>query len=810
MIKNPGVTLVAVISIALGIAANTSVFTMVNAVLFKPMPVKNPDQLVALYTLRPESQYPGGFSYPLYVDYRDNNEVFDEIFGHYSYPISMKMGTGQAELIWGELVTGNYFSGLGLETSAGRFFTPEEDKVEGANPLAVISHQFWVKRFNSSPNAIGQVVKFNGHDFTIIGVAAKGFSGTRLFGFIPDVWMPLTMHAQLIRNDATRFQNRGNQWLNVNGRLKPGVTIEQATAAMNTYASQLAEEYPQTDSNMTIGMVEGGVKTQPVISTMGFIPIVSALLMLAVGLVLLIACANVANLMLARASSRRREIAIRLAIGASRFRLIRQLLTESIMVSLIGGSIGLLLTLWLSEVIKLAVPQLDFATVDTEYDFSLDHRILGFTLLASIITGIIFGLLPAMQASKPDLVPVLKGESQAITFKLRRLNLRSLLVVSQIALSLILMIGAGLCIKSMNNASEMNPGFDTDKILMASVDLDLQGYDQAKGINFYKQIQNRLKSLSGVESASIAYPLPLDESTSGTAITIEGRVPGTENERLGVMYSVVGPDYFETMNTPIVQGRAFTEFDDSNAPLVAIVNETMARHYWPGEDPIGKRLQLGRKNSPYVQIVGIAKDGKYISMGESQTDYMFIPFLQNYGGRMRLVARTSGNPENLVAGIRAEVRALDSELPVFGVKTIPQYLYRVLSGPKTIAALVSVLGLLALLLAMVGLYSVMSYTVAQRTQEIGIRMALGAGSREVLALVVKQGILLALIGVAIGLAGAFALTRFMSSVLYGVSTTDFTTFAITSVLLTVVALGASYLPARRATRVDPMVALRYQ
>ncbi|HTG14411.1 MAG TPA: ABC transporter permease, partial [Blastocatellia bacterium] len=412
-LKAPGFTLIAVLSIALGIAANTSIFTLVNAVLFKPMPVPHPEQLVALYTTEPNSRYPGEFSYPDYRDYRDHNEVFSELFVHYGTPVSMKNSGDKAELIWGELVTGNYFTGLGVTPAAGRVFSPDDDRAEGGNPVTILSHSFWQRRFGGDPNIVGKAVRLNGHDFTVIGVARQGFSGTRFVGFIPDVWVPLTMHTQIVADSKGWLENRGGQSFNVNGRLKPGVTIEQATAAMNTYAQQLAEAYPKTNANISIGMVPGGSKTQPALTLLGYIPIVAGLMMGIVGLVLLIACANVANLLLARASVRRREIAIRLALGAGRRRLVRQLLTESVLLSLIGGGLGLLLAQWFNALVPLANPQLDFATIDFSYDLALNQRVLGFTLLLSALTGVIFGLLPALQASRTDLVTTLKGEGPA-------------------------------------------------------------------------------------------------------------------------------------------------------------------------------------------------------------------------------------------------------------------------------------------------------------------------------------------------------------------------------------------------------------
>jgi predicted permease len=809
-IKAPGFTLIAVLSIALGIAANTSMFTLVNAVLFTPMPVPHPEQLVALYTTEPNSRYPDAFSYPNYRDYRDHNEVFSDLFLHDGAPVSMKNSGDKAELIWSELVSGNYFTGLGVTPAAGRVLTPDDDRAEGGHPVAVLSHGFWKQRFGADPNIVGKDLRLNGHDFTVVGVARQGFSGTRLVGFIPDVWIPIAMHNQVVAGSEDWLENRGAQSFNVNGRLKPGVTIAQATSAMNTYAQQLAEAYPRTNANISVGMVPGGSKTQPALTLLGYMPIVAGLMMGIVGLVLLIACANVANLLLARASVRRREIAIRLALGAGRPRLVRQLLTESVLLSLLGGGLGLLLAQWFNELVPFANPQLDFATIDFSYDLALDHRVLGFTLLLSALTGVIFGLLPALQASRTDLVTTLKGEGPAVTSGTRRLSLRNLLVVTQVALSLMLLISAGLFIRSTRNVQEMNPGFESKRIMLASVDVGLHGYDEAKGRSFFKQIVERVKSLPGVEAASIAGPLPLDAYSNGARLSVEGAMPRYENERLSVSYSIVGHDYFQAMNTPIVEGRSFTEHDDQNAPRVVVVNETMARRFWPNESPIGKRLRLGSERNPYLEVVGVAKDGKYFLLGEPPTEYLFVPHSQNYDGKMTLIARTSRQPENLAETLRQEVANIDSELPVYGVKTMPKFLDRILSGPKSIAVLATIFGVVALLMAAVGLYGVMSYSVAQRTREVGIRMALGASTSSVLGLVLKEGLILVCTGVGIGLVTAALVSRLLESFLYGISTTDAVTFVTIPFVLALVALLASYVPARRATKVDPMVALRYE
>jgi putative ABC transport system permease protein len=515
----------------------------------------------------------------------------------------------------------------------------------------------------------------------------------------------------------------------------------------------------------------------------------------------------VANLLLARASARRREIAVRLALGASRFRLVRQLLTESVLLALAGGGLGLLLAQWLTSLLPATAPKLDFATVDFNHDLSLDRRVLGFTLAVSLLTGLIFGLLPALQAARSDLVSTLKGEAPVTTGQ-RRFHLRDLLVGAQVALSLMLLVGAGLFVKSMFYAQELNPGFEAKQILLANVNVGLHGYDETKGRNFYQRVIERIKTLPGVEAASLGNWLPLGPDNNGAIVNVEGYVPRYANERISIGYTLAGPEYFETMKTPLVQGRGFTATDDEKAPRVVVVNETMARRFWPDQNPIGKRLRLGDAAEPVYEVVGVARDGKYYLLGEGATAFMFLPLRQNYSGGATLIARTSAPPESLAAAIRQEVAALDGELPISGVKTMPEYLDRLLSAPKSVAGLVGAFGLVALLLAAVGLYGVMSYAVAQRTREIGIRMALGSPAAIVFGLILKQGLRLALSGVAIGLVAAFGLTRLLRSLLYGVSVTNPATFVRVTTSLLVVALLAALVPARRATKVDPMVALR--
>jgi predicted permease len=685
---------------------------------------------------------------------------------------------------------------------------PEEDLTPNSHPVAVISNSFWQRRFSSDPDIAGKTIKLNNHDFTIVGVAPFGFTGAKFLGFIPDAWVPVMMHGQVMPDSEQILTRRASRFLSLRGRLKDGVSLEQAEAALNTRARQLEQAYPETNKNLTVNVVDGSTKVEPFITVTGVLPLISFMMMAIVGLVLLIACANVANLLLARAAGRRREVAVRLALGASRTRLIRQLLTESTILSIAGGGLGLLMALWVGDLMMAYYPVLDFTTIEPAYDLSLDWRVIGFALAVSIITGFVFGMVPALQASKPDLVPTLKGETSGIGGP-RRFGLSNMLVIAQVALSLILLITAGLFIRSVQNAEQIAPGFDTQNIMLSSVDLGLQGYDEAKGKDFYKQLVERVGALPGVESAAVAFPLPLDAYDYGTRVDIEGYQPPPDEGRVRLGYTIAGPGYFRAMGSRLIDGREFTERDSTDAPRVVIINETMASRYWPGQNPIGKRIRVGNERNPFSEVVGLAEDGKYTTLGEAPTPYMFVPLGQNYDGRMTLVVRGAGAAQ-LMPAIRQEVRALDETLPLFGAKTIQEFMTRSLAGAQFAATLVTLFGVLAMLLAAVGIYGVMNYSVSTRTREIGIRMALGANRVEVLKMVLKQGMSLAGIGVVIGLALAFALTRMMASLLFGVSATDQITFIAISLLLALVALAACYIPARRATRVDPMVALRYE
>jgi putative ABC transport system permease protein len=813
--KQPGFTLMVVLTLSLGIGANGIIFSLINALLLRPLPVDKPAELVAVYTSDYSSGDYGGSSYPDYIDFRDRNRAFSGMVAYQPpQPLNLNID-GTNERMFGEIVSGNYFSVLGLKPSPGRGFLPEEDQTPGARAVAVISHRLWRTRFGGDPATVGRSVTINGHPFTIIGVAPEKYPGL-LRGFAVDWWIPTMMMGQAA--PGSDMTSRWNRFLLLMGRLKPGVATQQAQADFDTIAAQLYREWPQQWENIRrqsrrISLVpESEARVVPGARTP--LVIFMSLLMTVVGLVLLIACSNVANMLLARATARRKEIAIRLALGAGRGRLLQQLLTESILLSLLCGSAGLLLAVRGTDLLMAFRPPVP---LPIELNLQSDWRVFVFTFSLSLLTGIIFGLMPALAASRPDLVTSLKDDSGAAISAnpgSLRGRLRGSLVIVQVALSLLLLICAGLFLRSLRNASSIDPGFDADNLLALSMDLQLQGYDEAKGRVFSDQLLERVRTLPGVVSASLTDQLPLDLGGSRRGITIEGHTaqPG---ESMEINSSFVAPGYFETLRIPLLEGRTFQQQDNANAPGVTLINEAFARRYWPGQQPLGKRIQLGivgngTNTAPYLTVIGVVKDGKYNSLSEAATPFFYLNLAQTHRSAPTLIVRTKGDPLASLSAVRNEVAALDKNLPLFNVKTMRQHLGLALLPARLAGGALGIFGLLALILAAAGIYGVMAYSVAQRTREIGIRMALGANARDVLRLVLRQGMTLVSIGMAIGLAAALALSQLLKTMLFGVSATDPLTFIAIVILLAAVALLACWIPARRATKVDPIIALRWE
>jgi putative ABC transport system permease protein len=808
--KSPGFTAIVVLSLALGIGANTAIFSIVNAYLLRPMPVAEPDRLVAIYLTSPKfGREIRDFSYPQLLDFQKADSGLSDLMGFTGIPLSMTDGE-KPELIWGEVVTRNFFSGMGIRPLLGRGFLPEEERYPGEKPVCVVSYNFWRQHFQSDANIVGKKIEINRHAFTIVGVAPRGFIGARLFTFVPDVWVPVMMQQAIARDYGNFMEGRDNRWVELRGRLKPGVTRRQAASAMNVIARRLANEYPQTDRDLQVNVIPGGTRTQPAFVALGLVSVTMVILFGVVGLVLLIACTNVANLMLSRASGRAREMAIRVAVGASRARLIRQLLTESLLVSLLGAAVGIVLCLWFNDVLKNFYPSLDFQTADIDYETRLDPRLFLFNFLLAVPTAVLFGLAPALRASKVNQAAAMKGENAATAGGLRGLFRGNGLVMIQVALSCVLLISGGLFLRSMAFAHNTNPGFDRAGVQLFSVDLGLQHYSEQRARLFQKNLADRLQHIPGVESASLAFPLPLDAYNMSATLRVEGYVPRSANEENSAGESRIGPRYFATIGTPLVAGRGIDERDTDSSGRVAVVNETFARRYWKTpEQALGRRFATG-KNDPWIEVVGVARDGKYFTFGEPPTPYFFLPLTQDYSGRVTFLVRSKENPEPLVAAIRQEVKSLDAALPIFGVRTMPQFLHRIVSVYDMGASLVGTFAVTALLLAAIGIYGVLHFSVTQRTREIGIRMALGATRADVLRLILSRSMAFVAAGLALGITGSLAAGTFTGKVLAGVEGTDPVTFIAVAVLFGLVALAASAIPARRASQIDPMVAVRYE
>jgi putative ABC transport system permease protein len=809
LMKRPAFTAIAIIALALGIGANTAIFSVVNAVLLRPLPYDNPDQIMIVK----ETNYPRGLadmnvSLPDFQVWRERNQVFDHVAAH-QYENYNITGSDEPERVRGLLTSSDLFPVLKVNPILGRAFSREEEQF-GNHRVAVLSYGLWVRRFGSDANIIGQAITLNGNLFTVVGVMPKGFQ-------YPDaeiaLWTPLAFPPDDSNN------TRGNHSLTSIARLKPGVTIEQARADIVAITAQLVQQYPE---NAGIGADIISLREQSV----GQIETALFVLLGAVGFVLLIACANVANLMLARAASRQKEMAIRTTLGASRTRIIRQLLTESVTLALSGGILGLLVALWGVDALVGLTPD----ELPRFSEISVDGRVLGFTFLISLLTGIIFGLIPALQTSKPDLNESLKEGSRGSTGGVTSHRVRNALVIAEIAISLMLLIGAGLMINSFARLSSVNPGFKPENVLTVSVALPDTKYPDTRPelkVGFFRELIEKVSALPGVESAAATSILPMTGSSS-KLFTRQDRPAPTSIESIPlIQYFQISPGYFHTMGIPLEKGRFFDERDNGDSQTVAIINETSARRFFPDEDPIGKIVLTGVPEEmvppgllppgfrfPRLKIVGIISDVRTSGLNEQVKPEIYVPHAQ--GGvfetylAMSLAVRTTGDPLSLAAAVRSQVTAIDKDQPVANITTMGSRLADSLARPRFSTLLLSIFAGLALLLAAVGLYGVMSYAVAERTHEIGIRMALGAQSSDVLKMVVTQGLILTVTGVSIGLVGAFFLTRLMESLLFGVSATDPLTFALISALLTGVALGACFVPARRATKVDPMVALRYE
>ncbi|HEV2424954.1 MAG TPA: ABC transporter permease [Terriglobia bacterium] len=803
--KRPGATAVVVLSLALGIGANSAIFSLVNALLFRPPAVHEPGRLADIWLHNKkasgflEGYYP--LSFPDYIYYRDHNSVFSGVAALAGDGTTVIWNrNGQGEALQGILVSANYFSVVGVPLKAGRGFLPEDDAAAG-RAVALVSESF-ARRLGGDQEALGTTLMLNGRTCAIVGVV-PGFFHNVMADIAPDLWMPMGMQTTI--SPSLDLTSRNENFLEVYGRLRPGVTWRQAGANLLVLSRQLAQSYPDTEKNFEAQAYRAALIPGPF---RGFLSIITAALMAVVALVLLIACANAANLLLAQSSARAREMAVRSALGAGRWRLLRQPLTESVLLGCLGGAAGLLLA-------AIAVPlllRLKPPGLPVEFEAPLDWRVLGFTLAAGVLAGVVFGLAPALRASRLDVSSRLKDGTAAAGQG--RSRLRSFLVTAQVAVCLVLLIGAGLCLRSLGNARSIDPGFDTRNGLVASLDVETLGYDKTRGPALYQDLLGRVSALPGVRSVSMADMMPLGTAESVEGVVAEGSKTGDVHggrTELTAGSLIVAPGYFRTMGIPLLEGRDFSAADNARAPKVVIINDTMARRAWPGRNPVGRRITRGSgKDRETLEVLGVVKTGKYRTLGEDPRPFMYHPYAQNYAPLMHLIVRTAGDNASVLDGMRRVVQALDPHLALYDVETLQQLMLLPLFPARAAGLLFGVLGTIALLLAMGGLYGVISYLVALRTHEVGIRMALGARAGDVMRLVVGNGMRLALAGVAVGLAGAFALTRLLSSLLYGIGPADLATFAAIALALSGVAFLASYIPARRATKVDPMVALRHE
>jgi predicted permease len=796
--KSPGFAAIAIVTLALGIGANSTIFSWINSTLLNPIPgVTRTSDLVTM-TEGGTARAPIPFSYLDYMDLRNRSQSFSGMIAYHIRPMNLT-GNGKPERVWGTLTSANYFDLLHVHPILGRGFLPVEDHKPGGAPVVVISYRLWQIRFSGNTSVIGKTLRINEQPFTIIGVAPAVFQGTQT-GLRVELWVPLMMQAGLDSNHD-KLQTRSETWLMLMGRLAPGVSRARAQAEMDLLMSHIVEQFPT--SHLGANAVTLYPLWRAPFGANAYMYVLLPMLMAIAGVVLLLACTNVANLMLVKSVSRRHEIAIRLSIGASRSRLIRQLLVESLVLSLAGGVLAMFLAAWTTGTLAEFIPP---TGIPIGLNIPIDRAVFFVTFAISVITGVIFGILPALRASDMSPVSVLKEEAGSASAGLHKARLSSALVVGQISLSLFLLVSAGLFIRSFRQAQQFNAGFNPDHVLLASYSLLPSGYSQARGLEFNRQLLAKLEALPGVESVSLSSWVPLGYTNSSLPASPEGYVP-QPHESMEIAATTVGPNYLRTMEIPLVAGREFTAKDTDTSQPVAMVNQKFAERYWPQQNALGKRIFA---DGVWFTVIGVAHNANYNSLNEAPQPFLYLPTFQDYDSSPVIHARVSGNPLAYTAAVEKAIHSLDADLPVYDESTLKSRVQVASTGQRIAGTFVGAFGLLALLLAAVGIYGVISYTTRQRSHEIGIRMALGAQQSDVFRLVLGQGLRMIVSGLAIGLLVSFALTRFMRNILFGVGATDAVTFAAVAILLSVVALLACYIPARRAMRVDPMVALRYE
>ncbi|MDQ2712758.1 MAG: ABC transporter permease [Acidobacteriota bacterium] len=792
--RNPMFTAVSLLTLALGIGANCAVFTAINTILFRSLPVKEPEQLVFF-----NEDHNVNMSYPNYRDFRDRNDVLSGLIAYRFNPISLSIRGGKNLRAWAYEATGNYFDVLGAQPLLGHYFYSEDDRTPGAHPVAVLSYRCWHQQFGGDRGIVNRTVKINSLDYTIVGVAPASFLGTELI-ISPDLWVPMSMEAQ-IEVHPSWLEDRSETDIWVLGRLKPGVSRQQAEASLNRTAAQLRREYPSINQGLKIqlsapGLI-GNAFRGPFI---GF----SSVLMTVAGFVLLLACMNLAGMLLARASDRRKEMAVRLSLGARRAQIVRQLLIESFLLAVAGGAAGFLLSFWISKLFGSWHPPFD---VPVNTSILPDNRVLFFTLVAALLTTLLFGLAPAIQATRTDLVPALKNET--VSERFRRWSLRDLVVVAQVAVSVVLVISSVLVVRSLQHALNLKLGFTPQHAISVSFDLGLHGYSEARGRAFQRQVLERVAALPGVQNAGTSSYMPLRVGMTMNSVFLPGKPKKNSPENLWATIYDTSPGFLMAAGTHLIRGRNIDAHDGPSSPQVALVNETFARKLLPNQNPLGKRFRFGQdeKTAP-IEIIGVVEDGKYESLGEEPTAAVFEPVAQHYNGWTTLIVRTSLRPEQAIGSVRQVLIGMDPELPLFSVGTLSDMLAWPLFPARIAAIVLGAFGLLAMMLATTGIFALMAYAVSRRTREIGIRMALGARREQVLGFVLRRSAILFLIGIISGTALTFAFSRLLSTILYGISPHDPITYLYALLLMGSVALIASWYPARRAISIDPARTLR--
>jgi macrolide transport system ATP-binding/permease protein len=809
--KNPGFAAVAVLSLALGIGANTTIFTIVNAILLNPLPVKEISRLVEADTIDSKTLVTTanttklGMSYPNFQDYARENKVFVGLGCFVGpFPLTWSSGT-EPRQIFGQMVSANYFEILGLRPVSGRFFQPDEDTKPGGNNVAVVSYSLWANKFGSDPNVVGRILTLNATPYTVIGVAPHGFKGAFTFGNAEQIWIPVSMYPQLLAGFfKDNFNDRRFLATTMIGRLRDGISLSGAEASLKTVASHLESAFPKDNASRSVALTPLADAAVGV-NNRSQIVLAGGLMMGIVGLVLLIACVNLANLLLAQAARREKEIGLRAALGASQGRVVRQLLTESLVLAILSGVVGLAIAYGGRAALWSFRPPF---ILDGDVDLGFDSHVLFFTLSMALLTAVFIGVAPAIKAAKPNLIEVLKVGGRGGTVGWTRNPFRSLLVVTEIALALVALVGAGLFIRSMQNAQHIDPGFESKNLFVFAFDLGALHYDEGRGQQYFRAAIDRARTSPGVESATIASNFPLGGGLARTVFP-EGQDEASGYRGTLTQLDDITPNFFSTLHIPLVRGREFTDADRKDTTQVAIIDEAMAKQFWPNENAVGRRFHFFGETG-LREVVGVVRNTVVNAIGEDPQPLAYLPLTQDYAPAVTMQVRTSGRPEAVSATVRSQVQSLDTNLALTNMNTIGELIDQGLWAPRMGAGLLTVFGGLALLLAVVGVYGVLSYSVNQQTREIGIRMAMGAQTGRILGLVVGQGMRLAVAGLTLGLLVAFAAMRILSSLLFGVSAHDPLIFGGVSLVLATAAILACYIPARRATKVDPIIALRYE